>query len=50
MESCLREEIGNSEIFMADFTAFRRDRNTQGGGITCLELWVRDVSNPDKTQ
>ena len=49
-ESWLREEIGNSEIFRADFTTFRRDRHTRGGGVficvknnlTCSELWVDD--------
>jgi hypothetical protein len=47
-ESWLREEIGNTEIFRADFTTFRRDRHTRGWGIficvknniTCSELWV----------
>jgi hypothetical protein len=47
-ESWLREEIGNTEIFRADFTTFRRDRHARGGGvficvknnITCSELWV----------
>jgi hypothetical protein len=46
MESWLREEIGNTEIFRADFTTFRRDRHTRGGGVficvknnlTCSEL------------
>ena len=50
-ESWLTVEIGNTEIFRADFTTFRRDRNTRGGGvficvkndITCLELWVDDI-------
>ena len=45
-ESWLREEIGNTEIFRADFTTFRRDRHTRGGGVficvkknlTCSEL------------
>jgi hypothetical protein len=39
-----------SEIFRADFTTFRRDRHSRGGGvficiknnIACLELWVDD--------
>jgi hypothetical protein len=47
-ESCLREEISNAEVFMDDYTTFRRDRNTGGGGvficvknfIACTELWV----------
>ena len=30
-ESWLREEIGNTEIFRADFTTFRRDRHARGG-------------------
>jgi hypothetical protein len=49
-ESWLREEMGNTEIFRTDFTMFRRDRHTWGGGvficiknnITCSELWVDD--------
>jgi hypothetical protein len=49
-DSWLREEIGNSEIFRADFKTFRRDRHAQGGGvficvknnIACSELWVDD--------
>jgi hypothetical protein len=32
-ESWLREDIGNTEIFRADFTTFRRDRNARGGGV-----------------
>jgi hypothetical protein len=34
MKSWLREEIGKAEIFRADFTIFRRDRNSWGG--VCL--------------
>jgi hypothetical protein len=49
-ESWLRQEIGNTEIFRADFTTFRRDRHARGGGvficvknnIACSELWVDD--------
>src|SRR5215475_2539185 len=49
-ESWLREEIGNTEIFRADFTTFRRDKHTRGGGVficvknnfNCSELWVDD--------
>ena len=49
-ESWLREEIGNTEIFRADFTTCRRDRHARGGGvficvknnIACSELWVDD--------
>ena len=49
-ESCLREEIGNTDIFRTDLTTFRRDRHARGGGvficvknnIACSELWVDD--------
>ena len=49
-DSWLREEIGNTEIFRADFTTFRRDGHARGGGvficvknnIACSELWVDD--------
>jgi hypothetical protein len=43
MESWLKEETGNTEIFWADFTTFRRDG--QAGcicvknNIACSELW-----------
>jgi hypothetical protein len=48
MESWLREEISNVEVFRDDYTTFRRDRNTRGGGvficvkiyIACAEQWV----------
>jgi hypothetical protein len=48
MESWLREEISNAEVFRDDYTTFRRDRNTRGGGvficvkdcIVCAEQWV----------
>jgi hypothetical protein len=47
-ESWRREEIGNAEVFRSDFTTFRRDRRTRGGGvyicvknyIACADLWV----------
>jgi hypothetical protein len=47
-ESWLKEDIGNAEVFRADFTVFRRDRPARGGGVfirvknslTCTELWV----------
>jgi hypothetical protein len=47
-ESWLTEEIGNAEIFRADYTTFRRDRHTRGVGvficvknyISCAEPWV----------
>jgi hypothetical protein len=40
-----------NEIFRTDFTLFRRDRHTRGGGvficvrngITCSELWVDNI-------
>ena len=49
-ESWLREDIGNAELFWADYTTFRRDRQARGGGvficvknnIACSELWVDD--------
>jgi hypothetical protein len=39
------------EVFRADYTTFRRDRHTCGGGvfmcvknyITCAELWVDEI-------
>ena len=48
MESWLREEINNAEVFRDDHTTFRRDRCTRGGGVfICVknyihrrELWV----------
>ena len=36
MESWLREEIGNTEIFRSDFTTFRRDRHDRGVGCVYL--------------
>jgi hypothetical protein len=49
-ESWLREEIGKTKIFRADFTTFRRNRHAWRGGvficvknnIDCSELWVDD--------
>ena len=49
-ESWLKEDIGNAEVFKADFTTFRRDRSACGGGIficvknfiVATELWVDD--------
>jgi hypothetical protein len=32
-ESWLREYIGNAEIFRDEYTTFKRDRNTRGGGV-----------------
>ncbi|PNF14499.1 hypothetical protein B7P43_G16033 [Cryptotermes secundus] len=47
-ESWLREEISNAEVFRDEYTTFRRDRNSRGGGvficvknyIAWVELWV----------
>ena len=39
-ESWLSEEIGNVEIFSADYTTFRRDRHTHGGGVLCVCVCV----------
>ena len=33
MESWLKEDLGNADVFRADFTTFRRDRSACGGGI-----------------
>jgi hypothetical protein len=50
-KSWLSEEIGNADVFRADYTTSRRDRNTRCGRvficvknyITCLELRVGEV-------
>jgi len=50
-EPWLSEEISNAQVFRADYTTFRRDRHTRGGGVficvknyfTCAELWVDEV-------
>jgi hypothetical protein len=47
-ESWFKEDIGNAEVFRADFATFRRDKSARGGGvficvknpIACTELWV----------
>lgn len=47
-ESWLREEICKTKVFSADFTTFRGDQCTHGGGlficiknyIACAEVWV----------
>jgi hypothetical protein len=44
-ESWLKDDIGNSEVFRADFTIFRRDRSTRGRGVficvkNCIALSV----------
>ena len=49
-ELWLSEEINNAEVFRDDYTTFRRDRSTRGGGvficvknfIDCRELWTDD--------
>jgi hypothetical protein len=33
MESWLKEEINNSEVFRDNYTTFRKERNTQNGGV-----------------
>ena len=48
IESWLREEISNAEVFRDHYITFRRDRCTRGGGVficiknyvDCRELWV----------
>jgi hypothetical protein len=48
MESWLREDISNAEVFRDDYTTLRRDRNTRVDGvficvkdyIACAEVWV----------
>ena len=48
MESWLHEEVNNAEVFRGDYTMFRRDRSSQGGGVficvknhtSCKELWT----------
>jgi hypothetical protein len=48
MESWLKEDINNAEVFRADFTISTRDRSARGGGVfICVknfiaskELWV----------
>ena len=43
-ESWLREEIKNAEVFRDDYTTFRRDRCTRGGGVfICVKNygWIR---------
>jgi hypothetical protein len=45
MQSWLREETGNNEIFRADFTNFRRNRKAHvffgvKNNITCSRQWV----------
>ena len=50
-ESWLSEEISNAEIFRADYTTFRINRHTRGGGVficvknyfTCAELWTDEL-------
>jgi hypothetical protein len=48
MESWLKEDISSADVFIADFTTFRRDKSAHDGGvfiyvknaIVCTELWV----------
>jgi len=50
-ESWFSEEISSAQVVKADYTTFRRDKHTLGGGvlicvknyITCAELWVDKV-------
>ena len=41
-ESWLKEDIGNAEVFTADFTTFRRDRSARGGGggLSVLKIFI----------
>ena len=47
-ELWLKEDINNAEVFMVDFTTYRKDRTARGGGvficvksiIASTELWV----------
>jgi len=47
-ESWLGEEINNAEVFLDNYSTFRRDKCTRGGGVficvknyvDCRELWV----------
>ena len=40
-ESWLREEINNAEVFRDDYTAFRRNRCTGGGGVfICIKNYI----------
>jgi hypothetical protein len=44
MESWLREEISNAEVFRDDYTTFRRDRNTQGSEVfICVKNYIACV-------
>jgi hypothetical protein len=40
-ESWFREKISNAEVFRDDYTTFRRDRNTPGGGVfICVKNYI----------
>ena len=40
-ESWLSENISNAELFRADYTTFRRDRQTcRGGGFICIKNYI----------
>jgi hypothetical protein len=40
MESWLREELSNVEVFRDEYTDFRRDRNTRGDGVF---IYVKEI-------
>ena len=50
-KSWVSEEISNAEVFRADYTTFRRDKNIRVGEVfiwvknytTCAELWVDEA-------
>ena len=37
-ESWLREDIGNAELFRADYTTFIRDRQARSEGVFVLKI------------
>jgi hypothetical protein len=40
-DSGLIEEISNAEVFRDDYTAFRTDRKTRGGGVfICIKKYI----------
>jgi hypothetical protein len=44
-ESWLRDEISNAEDFRADYTTFRRDRCSRGGGVLICVKIILPVGN-----
>jgi hypothetical protein len=51
LESWLREEFGNSEIFRGEYTAFRRERNSRGGGVLiCVKKNTLHAWNHGRTR